>query len=131
QSTLVAKFPLERSPIELARRARPQIYFDAIGRRSAIIGRETSRFEAWVFPLKLFHDARLQIAIEGRDEVIDFAERVDRIIVRPESTTIVASDQLFTISATFFSPIDTPGSIILLDIDTDRPLRITVSFAPD
>lgn len=128
---LPAKFALPANPIELARAARPQVYFDAVGRKSAIFGHESGVFEAWAFPMKLFHGARLSILVEGQDSPVDFADAVERIIARPESTTLVAANQLFTIRATFFSPIDEMGSIILLDVDSPRALTITVSFVPD
>lgn len=128
---LPAKFALPANSIELTRAARPNVYFDAVGRKSAIFGHETGVFEAWAFPMKLFHDARISIKVDGQDSPVDFAANVERIIARPESTTLIASNQLFTVRATFFSPIDEVGSIILLDVDSPRALTITVSFVPD
>lgn len=128
---LPAKFPLAGNPIELTRAARPHVYFEAVGRKSAIFGHENGVFESWVFPMKLFHDARISIKVEGQDTPVDFAANVERIIARPESTTLVASNQLFTLRATFFSPIDEAGSIILLEADSPRVLTVTVSFVPD
>ena len=131
QSHLPVKFALPPNPIELTRAARPNVYFDSVGRKSAIFGHESGVFEAWAFPMKLFHDARISIRVEGQDSPVDFADIVERIITRPESTTLIAANQLFTIRATFFSPIDEAGSIILLDVDSPRALTITVSFVPD
>ncbi len=128
---LPAKFPLPANPIELTRAARPQVYFDAIGRKSAIFGHETGVFESWVFPMKLFHDARISIKVDGQDAPVHFADNIERIIARPESTTLVASNQLFSLRATFFSPIDEAASIILLEADSPRALTVTVSFVPD
>lgn len=128
---LPAKFPLPANPIELTRAARPNVYFDAVGRKSAIFGYETGVFESWVFPMKLFHDARISIKVDGQDAPVDFGSNVERIIARPESTTLIASNQLFTLRATFFSPIDEAGSIILLEADSPKALTVTVSFVPD
>jgi len=130
-SQLPGKFALHTNPIELTRPARPRVYFDAVGRKAAIFGNESGVFESWVFPIKLFHDARISVKVDGQDNPVDFASIVERVIARPEATTLVASDQLFTIRATFFSPIDEAGSIVLLDVDTTRPLTITISFVPD
>ncbi len=131
QVALPAKFPLPPNPIELTRVARPNVAFNAIGRKAGILGTEAGLFESWVFPIKLFHDARFSVQVEGQDAPVDFADNIERIIARPESTTLVASNQLFTIKATFFTPIDAAGSIILLDVETTRPLTITASFVPD
>ncbi len=125
------KFLLPANPIELSRTARPNVYLEAAGRKAAIFGNESGTFESWVFPIKLFHDARISVSVEGLDNPVDFASIVHRIVARPEATTLIASDQLFTIRATFFSPVDEAGSIVLLDVDTVRPLTITVSFTPD
>lgn len=130
-TALPAKFPLPVNGIELTRAARPNVYFDAVGRKSALFGLESGTFEAWAFPLKLFHSARLSILVEGQDNAIEFANLVERVIVRPESTTLVGVNQLFTLRVTYFSPIDEAGSILLLDADTTRALTITVSFSPD
>ncbi|MDX2030669.1 MAG: hypothetical protein SF339_08365 [Blastocatellia bacterium] len=131
EGRLPKKFALPANPIELTRSARPNVYFEAMGRKAGILGHENGTFEAWAFPMKLFHDARMSIRVEGQDNPVDFASNVERIIARPEGTTLVASNQLFTIRAIFFSPIDEAGSIVLLDVDTERPLTITVSFVPD
>ncbi len=131
QPVLPAKFALPDNPIALTHTARPSVYFDAIGRKSGLLANEGGTFEAWAFPLKLFHDARLSIHVEGQDNALDFAAIVQRVIARPEATTLVASDQLFTIRATFLAPLDEAGAIILLDVDTKRPLTITASFVPD
>ena len=129
--SLPDKFALTACPIELSRPSRPQVYFDAVGRQSAIFSHESGTFEAWVFPFKLFHDARFSIVVDGQDNPIDFAACVERVIVRPEATTLVASNQLFTIRAHFLSPINEAGSLVLLDVDSARPLTLTVSFVPD
>ncbi|MBK9706378.1 MAG: hypothetical protein IPO77_05055 [Acidobacteria bacterium] len=129
--SLPEKFALPQNPIELGRYSRKDVYFDAVGRKAAIFARESGTFESWVFPMKLFHNAAISISIEGQDSPIDFSSSVDKVIVRPESTTLVATNQLFTIKATYFTPINEQGSIILLDIDTARPLTLTISFVPD
>lgn len=131
QTPLTAKFPFPPNPVELSRNVRPRVTFDAVGRRAAVFGSESGNFESWVFPLKLFHNASISIAVQGRDNPIAFSDCVERIVVRPESTTLVATSELFTIQATFFTPLGERGSIILLDIDTARTLELTVSFVPD
>lgn len=131
QPALPAKFELPANPIALSRNVKPGTYFEAVGRKSAIFGAENGPFEAWAFPYKLFHDVRISVLVEGQDSPIDMAAAVDRIITRPESTTLIASDQLFTLRAHYFSPVDSAASVILLDIDCPKPVTLTVSFVPD
>lgn len=127
----VDKFPIPPNPIELSRTVRRGIYFDAVGKRSGILGVEEGRFEAWVFPMKLLHDFRLTVSVQGGDTNLDLAGYAQRIIVRPESVTIIYSHPQFTIRETIFSPIDEPGSILLFDVDTAKPLTLMASFVPD
>lgn len=128
---LPAKFRLPDNPITLTRTARPRVHFDAIGRKAGLLGNEAGTFESWIFPLKLFHDARFSVQVEGEDSPAEFSSIIETVIVRPESTTLVASGQQYTIRATFFSPVDEPASIVLFDVDSAKPLTITVSFVPD
>lgn len=125
------KFAIPANPIELSRNVRQGIYFDVAGRRSAILGVEEGQFEAWVYPMKLFHGCRLAISIEGGDADIDLSLYAKRIVARPESVTIIYSHPQFTIRETIFSPIDAAGSIILFDIDSSRTLTLMTSFVPD
>lgn len=125
------KFPIPTNPIALSRDARRGTYFDAVGRRAAILGVEEGRFESWVYPIKLFHDFRLTVSIEGGDSNIDLASCARHVTATPESFLITYAHPQFTIREIIFSPIDEQGSIILLDIDTSRPLTLMASFVPD
>jgi glycogen debranching enzyme len=127
----LSKFPIEPSPIELSRDVRRGTYFDAAGRRAAILGVEEGRLEAWVFPMKLFHDCRLTVSIEGQESDIDLANYARSVIARPEAFVINYSHPQFTIREIIFSPIEQPGSIILLGVDSARPLVLTISLVPD
>ena len=49
----------------------------------------------------------------------------------PESVTLTSTHSLFTVRQIFFTPLDRAGTVLLLDIDTARPLTLTVSFVPD
>ncbi len=128
---LVERFPIPSNPIEIERAAKPGRFFDTMARRAGILGTEGEGFEAWVYPLKLLHDCRIRVSVSGADESVELENRVDYVTVRPESVTLTATHSLFTIRETFFTPLDLPGTIILLDIDTSKPLTLSVSFVPD
>ena len=125
------KFPITTNPIALSRDVRRGSYFDAAGRRAAILGIEEGRFESWVYPMKLFHDCRFTVSIEGGDENLDLANYARSVTAKPESFTITYSHPQFSIREIIFSPIDEPGSVILLNIDAARPVSLMVSFIPD
>ena len=48
--------------------------------------------------------------------------------VRPEATTITYSHATFTVRQHVLAPLDEPGLLVLLEVDTYRPLEIVVSF---
>jgi glycogen debranching enzyme len=131
QAQAVNKFTIPSNPLELSRIVKRSTFFDAAGRRAAILGTEDGRFEAWVYPIKLLHDFRLTVSIEGGDADIDLTTYAQRVIARPESFTIVYSHPQFTIRETIFSPIHEKGSILLFDVDSAKNLTLMVSFIPD
>jgi GH15 family glucan-1,4-alpha-glucosidase len=85
--------------------------------------------EAWVYPLKLLRDFRLQFETEGRAVPAETLART--IITRPESSTIVYTGDTFSVRETFFVPINEPGAIISLEVETEFPLEIEASFIRD
>ena len=123
-------FRIESSPIELHRAAQPQTPFDKVGRKFALLGSESGAFEAWAYPLKLIRNFEFSfllgtstVPIEGRD-IVRF------VSVQPAVTTLTYTYQSFTVKAHFVAPVDEPGEVILLDIDSTEPLTVVCSFIP-
>jgi glycogen debranching enzyme len=85
--------------------------------------------EAWVYPLKLLRDFRLQFHTEGRALPAETLART--LITRPESSTIVYTSDTFSVRETFFVPVNEPGAIILLEVETEFPLEIEARFLRD
>jgi glycogen debranching enzyme len=129
-AALVPRFELPKSGLELARHTEVGAFFDVVGRRSAIFGYENRAFEAWVYPLKLVDDFKLSFQLQGYPLEIPGEEIATGIVVRPESTTFTYSHAGFTVRQILFAPIDEPGLVMLLDVDSVLPLTITGSFRP-
>src|SRR6516165_4716037 len=122
--------PEERSkPLELTRAARPWEFLCSVGQRAAIFGNESGNIEAWVYPLKLFRDFALTFHTEDRAWNADALVR--RVIARPESTTLVYVGDTFRVDETFFVPVEEPGAVIKIQVDTEKPLEIEASFRRD
>jgi glycogen debranching enzyme len=120
----------ERSrSLELSRPVRPWEFLSAVGTRAGLLGNESGRMEAWVYPLKLLRDFRLQFHTEGRALPAEALART--LITRPESSTIVYTSDTFSVRETFFVPVNEPGAIILLEVDTEFPLEIEARFLRD
>ena len=124
------RFNLASSGLELERQTNPAAFFDVVGRRSAIFGFENRGFEAWVYPLKLFDDFNLSFQIEGYPLEISSRDLPATINVRPEATTFTYSHAVFTVRQIIFAPIDEPGVVMLLDVQSVLPLSVAVSFRP-
>jgi GH15 family glucan-1,4-alpha-glucosidase len=115
--------------LELSRPVRPWEFLCAVGTRAGLLGNEAGRMEAWVYPLKLLRDFHLQFHTEGR---ILPAETLARtLITRPESSTIVYTGDTFSVRETFFVPVNEPGAIISLEVETEFPLEIEARFLRD
>jgi glycogen debranching enzyme len=126
----VAKSTLPASGLSLERPTHPGRFFDVIGRRAAVVGYEHRGFEAWVYPLKVLEDFRLSFALRGYPLEIPGEEILATITTRPEATTFTYSHAAFSVRQIIFVPIDQPAIVMLLDVQTTLPIRITASFRP-
>jgi glycogen debranching enzyme len=127
----IPKFEIRTSPIQLDGPARPGVYLGGAGRRAAFFGQETGGFEAWAWPVKLFHDLQLAFKIPDYTDPIPGASVARRVIVRPELMTVVYSHATFIVQQHFLVPLHEPGLIVLLDVSTVKPLEIVASFNAD
>ncbi len=114
---------------ELTRTARPWEFFSAVGTRAGLFGNESGRLEAWVYPLKILRDFHLRFLIDGVS--LPAEALVRRVIVRPESSTIVYSGDTFSVRETLFVPVHESGAIIFLDVETEQALDIEAEFERD
>ena len=124
------RFPIRSDGFHLDRATHSGAFFDVIGRRSALFGYENRTFEAWVYPLKIIDDFALSFRLDGYPLDIDGRDIMASIQVRPDSTTLVYAQAAFTVRQIMFAPIDQPGIVILLEVDSALPLTITASFRP-
>lgn len=109
----------------------PTKYVEAVGRRSAILGREDGTFEAWLNPIKIVREFRLSVYFDGALEPTPLAELAEAIEVHAGSVTIIHSHAAFTIRQTWLAPVDRAAAIVILEIDTDKPLKLRASFLPE
>src|SRR5215470_13630300 len=115
--------------LRITRSARPWEFLATVGRKSSLLGNESGVVEAWVYPLKILRDLRLIIHTEGRE--IPAESLVRTVIAHPESATLVYAGDTFSIQETLFAPVDEPGAIIQIQVETEQPLEIEASFIRD
>jgi glycogen debranching enzyme len=124
----IPKFEIYASPIGLVDDVRPQQYIGVLGRRAAWLGKETGEAELWTHPLKLASDFQLAFRIPDYLEPIRGGDVARTIETRPELTTITYTHATFTVRQHILAPLSQPGLLVLLDVETFRPLEIVASF---
>lgn len=128
QDLVVPRFDVEASPLTLKYDVRPNQYLGVLGRAAAWLGSETGEAEIWIHPLKLANDFKLDFSIPDYVEPVSGADVARFVEVRPELTTITYSHATFTVRQHILAPLHAPGLLVLLDVQTFRPLEIKVSF---
>jgi glycogen debranching enzyme len=124
----VPKFTIHESPIGLRGDVRPRQYLGAVGRASAWLGWETGEAELWVHPLKLANDFRIDFQIPDYRDPVKGRDVARTVEIRPEITTITYTHATFTVRQHILAPLDRPGLLVLLDVDTFTDLDLLVSF---
>jgi glycogen debranching enzyme len=130
QEGTIPAFEMEPNPLALTRLARPGTPFDKVGRKFAVLADESGSFEAWAYPLKILRNFTFSFLVGSSTRPIQGKDIVRYITVRPEATTLTYTYQSFTVAATFITPVDEPGGIILLQVDSTHPLTIVCGFLP-
>lgn len=120
-----------RLPAESPKPVQPSHFAEAVGRRAALLGHQDGTFEAWIYPVKVLRDFRLSVYFDGSLEPVPLADLAERIEAHPGRTTIIHAHAAFTIRETWVAALDKPAAVILLEIDTARPLRLRASFVPE
>src|SRR6185437_1583854 len=114
---------------ELSRPARPWEFLDAVGKHSGILGNESGRFEAWVYPIKIFRDFEVTFVLGDRR--IPASSLVRRLVMHPEGPTLTFASDSFTVNESWLAPPDENGAIVRFEIDTWEPLQIEAAFTRD
>ncbi len=114
---------------ELTRTIRSWEFLPIVGTRAGIFGNETGRFEAWVYPLKVFREYHLTFHVGDRALPAESLART--LTVRPESASILYVGDSFRVRETLCVPVTEAGAVILLDVETEQPLEIEAAFTPD
>ena len=129
-SGLVPRFEMGGSGLRLERRTRPGAFLDVLGRRSAVFGYEHRQLEAWAYPLQILDQFELSFRVEGYPLEFKGADTAALIDVRPEATTVSYSHAAFTVRQIIFAPLEEPGVLMLLDVDSALPVVVTARFRP-
>ena len=117
------------APLELSRPVRAQEFLCAVGTEAGVFGDESGRVEAWVYPLKLIRNFRLEFDVDGH--TLPAATLARTIIARPEATTVVYTGDTFSVRETFFVPVHHAGAVIVLEIESAQSMTVRARFERD
>jgi glycogen debranching enzyme len=115
--------------LELSRTVRTWEFLPVVGMRAGLFGNEAGRLEAWVYPLKIFRAFHLTFHVGGRALPAESLTRT--LTVRPESATLIYVGDSFRVKETLFVPVQEPGAVILLEVETADPLEVEAGFVND
>src|SRR5579859_1938705 len=116
-------------PLELTRTIRSWEFLPVVGERAGLFGDETGRFEAWVYPLKIFRDFHLTFHVG--DRALPAASLARTLTVHPESASILYVGDSFRVRETLCVPVNEAGAVIQLEVETEQPLEIEAGFTGD
>jgi hypothetical protein len=122
---------LPDSGVVLRDSPQPLRFFDVTGRKAGVFGKQDGQFEAWIYPIKLLHNFRLEFQQEGDLEPIRGETLLREVVTRPESTTLVYVHPNFTVREIIWIPLNEPAVVLYFDVDSAKPLDITAAFVPD
>lgn len=131
KENLIEKFTLRNGMTHLGRPVQPRCYFESVGQQSAILGTEDGNFEAWIYPYKVLHNFRLHFLVEDENEIIEGQKIANRIDVYPHQSILRYIHSSFKAEAILFTPLRESGIVILLSVETIKPLSVVASFTPD
>ena len=122
----VPRFDLEFSDLATSGPTRAGALIADIGARAALVGDETGRIEAWLWPEHVVQDLDMSFTPSASGERIAASSLARSVTARPEATTVVYVHPAFTMRQHLFVPLDRSAAMILLDVETDAPLDIHI-----
>jgi hypothetical protein len=129
----IRRFPLRADALAIIRPVEAGKPFTVAGERGAIFGEQNGTFEAWLHPVKILSGFRIAAELADYPVPIDVTAHAAVIEVTPAMTTITYSHAAFTVKQRMLAPRGdmAAGVIVLFEIDSIRPLRLTFRFKPE
>src|SRR5258708_12471062 len=129
----IRRFPLRAGPIAITRPVEAGKPFTVAGERGGIFGDQNGTFEAWLYPVKVLSGFRIIAELADYAVPIGVTGLAAGIEVTPAMTTITYSHAAFTVKQRMLAPRGdmAAGAIVLFEIDSIRPLRLTFRFKPE
>jgi len=115
--------------LELSRAVRPWEFLPVTGTRAGLLGNESGRMEAWVYPLKIFREFHLKFHTEGRVLAAEALARTVTVAAGVGEHSL-RGGHVHGARDLFRSRAGT-RSRDSLDVETEQPLEIEAFFHRD
>ncbi len=113
----------------------PRQPWTVAGEYGALFGRQSGKFEAWQWPVKILSNFSIHAELADYPVPIDVNALAAEIKVSPAETVITYSHAAFTIRQHMFAARGqdrpTTGAAVVFEIESIRPLEVTFSFTPE
>lgn len=114
----------------------PRRPWTVAGEHGALFGRQNGKFEAWLWPNKIFSNFSIRGELADYPVPIDVNALAAEISVTPAETTITYSHAAFTVRQHMFASRGKAsesivGAAVVFEIDSARPLDLVFSFTPE
>lgn len=127
----IARFPLRPGPLAITRPVEPSKPFTVAGERGAIFGEQSGKFETWLYPVKILSGFRISAELADYPVPIDVSALAATIEVAPAMTTITYSHAAFTLKQRMFAARNAAAVVVLFEMASVRPMRLTFRFQPE
>jgi glycogen debranching enzyme len=127
-------FSISNHDLEIVSPCLPTRPWTVAGEHGALFGRQSGKFEAWQWPVKILSDFRIRAELADYAVPIDVNALAAFIRVTPAETIITYSHAAFTVRQHMFASRSANASLpaaVFFEIDSARPLELTFSFTPD
>jgi glycogen debranching enzyme len=127
--------PVDQSGLHISSPALPNMPWTVAGERGALLGRQSGRFEAWQWPLKLLSNFRIRAELADYPVPIDVNELAATVDVTPAETVLTYSHAAFTVKQHMFAvrgaEASSISSAVFFEIHSARTLELAFSFTPE
>lgn len=129
------KFSNDQTKPQIISPAIPKQPWSVAGEHGALMGRQDGTFEAWIWPVKILSDFRINAELADYPVPIDVNALAAVIKVTPAETIVTYSHAAFTIRQHMFAArgSNEPAAsiVVFFEIESIRPLNVTFSFTPE
>jgi glycogen debranching enzyme len=134
QVSPLPNFSIAKHDLEIISPCLPTRPWTVAGEHGALFGRQSGKFEAWQWPVKILSDFRIRAELGDYAVPIDVNALAAFIKVTPAETIITYSHAAFTVRQHMFASRGENAALpaaVFFEIDSARPLALTFSFTPE